>query len=98
MAVQVAESSPAKQFLFKRSLQTAHRRRMLVEAGKPVGHALELQHRLLDQVSSLLFFELLFFFLSSRRQDADVAGTNTSIDRSIDAASYIACSPAMSGR
>lgn len=47
---QVAESSPAKQFLFKRSLQTAHRRRMLVEAEKPVGHALALQHRLLDKV------------------------------------------------
>lgn len=52
LCLQVADSSPAKQFLFKRSLQTAHRRRMLVEAGKPVGHALELQHRLLDQVGN----------------------------------------------
>lgn len=48
--MQVAESSPAKQFLFKRSLQTAHRRRMLVEAEKPIGRALDLQHRLLDKV------------------------------------------------
>ena len=46
----VAESSPAKQYLFKRSLQTAHRRRKHIEAGEPVGAALELQHRLLDQV------------------------------------------------
>ncbi|CAM9772919.1 unnamed protein product [Ectocarpus fasciculatus] len=45
----VAESSPAKQYLFKRSLQTAHRRRKHIEAGEPVGAALELQHRLLDQ-------------------------------------------------
>lgn len=50
VGLQVAESSPVKQFLFKRSLQTAHRRRMLVEAEKPVGPALELQHRLLDKV------------------------------------------------
>eukprot|EP00752_Nemacystus_decipiens_P006021 g5438.t1 len=45
----VAESSPTKQFLFKRALQAAHRRRMLVDAGKPVGYTLELQHRLLDK-------------------------------------------------
>ncbi|CAM9535211.1 unnamed protein product [Ectocarpus sp. 6 AP-2014] len=45
----VAESSPAKQYLFKRSLQMAHRRRKHIEAGEPVGAALELQHRLLDQ-------------------------------------------------
>ncbi|CAB1103401.1 unnamed protein product [Ectocarpus sp. CCAP 1310/34] len=45
----VAESSPTKQYLFKRALQTAHRRRKHIEAGEPVGAALELQHRLLDQ-------------------------------------------------
>lgn len=50
LSMQVAESSPAKQFLFKRSLQTAQRRRMLVEAEKPIGRALDLQHRLLDKV------------------------------------------------
>ena len=51
--LQVADSSTTKQFLFKRSLQVAHRRRKLVEEGKLVGPALELQYRLLDKVGSL---------------------------------------------
>lgn len=47
---QVADSSTTKQYLFKRSLQVAHRRRKLLEEGKVVGPALELQYRLLDKV------------------------------------------------
>lgn len=45
----VADSSTTKQYLFKRSLQVAHRRRKLLEEGKAVGPALELQYRLLDK-------------------------------------------------
>lgn len=52
LLVQVADSSTTKQFLFKRSLQVAHRRRKLVEEGKLVGPALELQYRLLDKVGN----------------------------------------------
>lgn len=51
--LQVAESSPTKQFLFKRALRTAHHRRMHIEEGKPVGAALEMEHRLLDQVKRM---------------------------------------------
>lgn len=49
---QVADSSTTKQYLFKRSLQVAHRRRKLLEEGKAVGPALELQYRLLDKVET----------------------------------------------
>ncbi|CAM9735853.1 unnamed protein product [Chrysoparadoxa australica] len=46
----VSSASAAQQFLFKRSLQIAHRRRMHLESDQPVGAVLAMEHKLLDKL------------------------------------------------
>ncbi|CAM9505827.1 unnamed protein product, partial [Discosporangium mesarthrocarpum] len=46
----VAESSPIRQYLFHKTLQVAHHRRVHQEKGQEVGAITELQHSVLDKV------------------------------------------------